>query len=162
MRRPIGTPEPSARSSVAKTTIYRRWSDKDELALAILIDMTAAVKAPPDLGDTRRDMIRVLKAHGLSRVLDLGCGTGDLSRILADHGFRPVGLDVSPAMLARAKGTAEGFPSFPLILGDGAHLPFRPLFDAAVMRFVFHEMDPLLREAVRQAKVKLAEADRQA
>ncbi len=100
------------------------------------------------LGGIRRDMIRLLERHGLSRILDLGCGTGDLSRVLADRGFSPVGLDLSPAMLARARRAASRPPSFPLVLGDGAHLPFRPLFDAAVMRFVFHEMDPDLREEV--------------
>jgi len=59
----------AARSGVAKTTIYRRWRDRDELALAILIDMTAAVKAPPDLGDTRKELLtfvntatRIIKA----------------------------------------------------------------------------------------------------
>jgi AcrR family transcriptional regulator len=51
----------ASRSGVAKTTIYRRWRDKDELALAILIDMTAAVKAPPDLGDTRKELLTFVK-----------------------------------------------------------------------------------------------------
>ena len=51
----------AARSGVAKTTIYRRWRDRDELALAILIDMTAAVNAPPDLGDTRRELLTFVK-----------------------------------------------------------------------------------------------------
>jgi AcrR family transcriptional regulator len=51
----------AARSGIAKTTIYRRWRDRDELALAILIDMTAAVKTPPDLGDTRRELLTFVK-----------------------------------------------------------------------------------------------------
>lgn len=51
----------AARSGVAKTTIYRRWRDRDELALAILIDMTAAVNAPPDLGDTRMELLTFVK-----------------------------------------------------------------------------------------------------
>ena len=66
----------AARSGVAKTTIYRRWCDRDELALAILIDMTAAVKAPPDLGDTRRELLtfvktatRIIKADRIVRGL---------------------------------------------------------------------------------------------
>jgi ubiquinone/menaquinone biosynthesis C-methylase UbiE len=98
------------------------------------------------LGGIRRDLLLLLKKRGLTRILDLGCGTGDLSRIFADRGFQPVGLDVSPAMLSRARKTAARIPPFPLVLGDGFHLPFKPLLDAAVMRFVFHEMEPLLRE----------------
>ena len=51
----------AARSGGAKTTIYRRWRDRDELALAILIDMTAAVNTPPDLGDTRMELLTFVK-----------------------------------------------------------------------------------------------------
>jgi AcrR family transcriptional regulator len=47
----------AARSGVAKTTIYRRWRDKDELALAVLIDATESVRTPPDLGDTRKELL---------------------------------------------------------------------------------------------------------
>ena len=51
----------AARSGVAKTTIYRRWRDKEELALAILVDATAKVSAPPDLGDTRKELLTFVK-----------------------------------------------------------------------------------------------------
>jgi len=47
----------SARSGVAKTTIYRRWRGKHELALAVLLDMVAKVVAVPDLGDTRKELV---------------------------------------------------------------------------------------------------------
>src|SRR5262249_2144028 len=51
----------AARSGVAKTTIYRRWRDKEELALAILVDTTANISAPPDLGDTRKELLTFVK-----------------------------------------------------------------------------------------------------
>jgi AcrR family transcriptional regulator len=51
----------AARSGVAKTTIYRRWRDKEELALAILVDTTAKITAPPDLGDTRKELLTFVK-----------------------------------------------------------------------------------------------------
>jgi AcrR family transcriptional regulator len=47
----------AARSGVAKTTIYRRWRDKDELALAVLIDSTESVRPPLDVGDTRKELL---------------------------------------------------------------------------------------------------------
>jgi AcrR family transcriptional regulator len=66
----------AARSGVAKTTIYRRWRDRDELALAILIRMTSEVKAPPDVGDTRKELktfvqtaTRIIKSGGVLRGL---------------------------------------------------------------------------------------------
>src|SRR5206468_349612 len=47
----------AARSGVAKTTIYRRWRSKDELALAVLLDMVARVVEVPDVGDVRQELI---------------------------------------------------------------------------------------------------------
>jgi len=47
----------AARAGVAKTTIYRRYRSKDELALAVLLDMVERVTAVPDLGDTRAELV---------------------------------------------------------------------------------------------------------
>jgi AcrR family transcriptional regulator len=47
----------AAHSGVAKTTIYRRWRDRDELALAVFIDNTEGVRAPADVGDTRKELL---------------------------------------------------------------------------------------------------------
>jgi 2-polyprenyl-3-methyl-5-hydroxy-6-metoxy-1,4-benzoquinol methylase len=43
-------------------------------------------------------------------VLDIGCGTGSLSVVLAELGYTVTGIDLSPAMisLAQAKATAHG------------------------------------------------------
>jgi AcrR family transcriptional regulator len=46
----------AARSGVAKTTIYRRWRDKDELALAAVWNDLASLQAPADVGDTRAEL----------------------------------------------------------------------------------------------------------
>jgi AcrR family transcriptional regulator len=50
------------RAGVAKTTIYRRYRSKRELALAVLIDMVETVAAVPDLGDTRRELVAFVDA----------------------------------------------------------------------------------------------------
>jgi AcrR family transcriptional regulator len=47
----------AARSGVAKTTIYRRWRSKDELALAVLLRMIEDIDEVPDLGDARAELI---------------------------------------------------------------------------------------------------------
>jgi AcrR family transcriptional regulator len=48
----------AARSRVAKTTIYRRWRDKWELALdAVMIDMLPRFDEPVDVGDTRKELL---------------------------------------------------------------------------------------------------------
>ncbi len=39
----------AARTGIAKTTLYRRWRSKRELALAVVLDMaSAAIAAPPE------------------------------------------------------------------------------------------------------------------
>jgi AcrR family transcriptional regulator len=53
----------AARSGVAKTTIYRRWRDKWELALdAVMIDMLPGFAEPVDVGDTRKELITFVDA----------------------------------------------------------------------------------------------------
>lgn len=66
----------AARAGVAKTTIYRRWRSKHELALAVLIDMVEAVVAVPEAGDTRRELtalvagaVRILGGTLMGRVM---------------------------------------------------------------------------------------------
>ncbi|HRR41248.1 MAG TPA: methyltransferase domain-containing protein, partial [Syntrophales bacterium] len=52
------------------------------------------------------------------------------------------------AMLDQARVAAKRPPTFPLVLANGGCLPFNAVFDAVLMRFVFHEMSPTLRETV--------------
>jgi AcrR family transcriptional regulator len=66
----------AARAGVAKTTVYRRWRSKDELALVVLIDMVEQMAAVPDLGDTRAELIafvdrsvRILRTTLMGRVM---------------------------------------------------------------------------------------------
>jgi AcrR family transcriptional regulator len=48
----------AARSGIAKTTIYRRWRSKDELALAVLIAMVEEqAAAVSDLGNARAELV---------------------------------------------------------------------------------------------------------
>jgi SAM-dependent methyltransferase len=82
------------------------------------------------------------------RALDLGCGTGRLTRALRRCG-ETVGMDASNAMLAKAReNDSAGF-----VQGDAFTLPFAGAsFDAVTaLRLVFHfaEVDALLREVAR-------------
>jgi AcrR family transcriptional regulator len=53
----------AARSGVAKTTIYRRWRDKWELALdAVMIDMLPRLDEPVDVGHTRKELLRFINS----------------------------------------------------------------------------------------------------
>lgn len=74
------------------------------------------------------------------RVLDVGCGTGRLTEILAVRGAKVWGVDASPEMLevARAKRPRGAG----LRLGEAEELPFRDgWFDRAAYALVVHLID---------------------
>lgn len=54
-----------------------------------------------------------------ARVADLGCGTGTLSVLLAESGYRVDGLDLSPAMVALAEEKAAADPGLPVTFRVG-------------------------------------------
>jgi len=71
-------------------------------------------------------------------ILDLGCGTGSLTRLLAEAGHRVHGVDLAPAMVAaaRAKLAAAGV-SATVEVGDASDPPGRPeTFDVVLTRHV--------------------------
>ena len=70
-------------------------------------------------------------------VLDVGCGTGTLSVLLAEHGCRVTGVDLSPRMVerARAKGVQHDV-SVERLLGDASDPPVPPSFDVVLARHV--------------------------
>jgi ubiquinone/menaquinone biosynthesis C-methylase UbiE len=75
------------------------------------------------------------------RVLDLGCGTGRLTRHIASAvgGGAVVGLDRSSAMLEVAKSAhRESAPRAAYVLADGAALPFHGAFDAVFSAATLH------------------------
>lgn len=61
-----------------------------------------------DIGRPQRAFVRLVEA-GLVRgpVLDVGCGTGELSLFLARQGYGVLGVDISPRAIATARETAR-------------------------------------------------------
>jgi ubiquinone/menaquinone biosynthesis C-methylase UbiE len=83
-------------------------------------------------------VMRELRAAGSRRVLDLGCGTGLLTRRLAsDHPeVEVVGCDFSAGMLAQARRRT---PTLRVVRATASALPLRDgVFDAVVSTEAFH------------------------
>jgi SAM-dependent methyltransferase len=77
-----------------------------------------------------------------SRVMDVGCGIGRLTRVLARRVTHVTALDVSPEMLARAQELNPGLENVEWVLGDGATLAGieRGSFDAVVCHQVLEHI----------------------
>jgi ubiquinone/menaquinone biosynthesis C-methylase UbiE len=102
----------------------------------------------------RAESLAALPRQGRLDVLLSGIGTGlDLPHL--PHAHRYTGLDLSPAMLARAGRRAAGL-DLRLVEGDSQRLPFADaVFDAAVLHLIVAVVaDPAacLRETARVLK----------
>jgi ubiquinone/menaquinone biosynthesis C-methylase UbiE len=64
---------------------------------------------------------RLAKLRPGARVADLGCGSGVFTDLLRQQGYDPVGLDISPKLVAL--GQAK-YPTIKFLEGDVEHLPF--------------------------------------
>ncbi|MFB6154912.1 MAG: class I SAM-dependent methyltransferase [Haloferacaceae archaeon] len=96
----------------------------------------------------RREKQAVLNALGSVEdkdVLEIACGTGRFTVMLAERGANIVGLDISRAMLAqgREKARAAGVADhIEFLRGDAARLPFPDdHFDAVLAMRFFHLAD---------------------
>ncbi len=80
-------------------------------------------------------LIELLDPKGGERILDLGCGTGQLTQKIAEGGADVIGLDASPEMIGQAR---QNFPSLRFVLQDAVAMTFAEEFDAIFSNAVLH------------------------
>lgn len=94
----------------------------------------------------------VLERNGL--VVELGCGSGLLTRYLVDAGHRVIATDASPAMLDLARDYASGAQEIRQVV-----LPDDPIPDADAIVSIGHAMSYLpSADAIDRALIAAAEA----
>lgn len=89
------------------------------------------------LAPVTAEVLKAAAAKPGEHVLDIGCGCGETSIILAKAGARVTGIDISRPMLARAKqraieGRVDGFEA---IEADASERRFEATYDLLVSRF---------------------------
>lgn len=69
------------------------------------------------------------------RILDVGCGTGHLTKQIQDLGAKVVGLDSSPNMIATAR---ESYPEIEFVQADASDFSFDEPFDVIFSNAALH------------------------
>ncbi|MBV8550634.1 MAG: methyltransferase domain-containing protein [Acidobacteriaceae bacterium] len=82
-------------------------------------------------------LIDLLDPKPGERILDLGCGTGQLTDKIAERGAEVLGLDASPEMIGQAR---QNFPHLRFVLKDAAQMDFEKKFNAIFSNAALHWM----------------------
>lgn len=96
-------------------------------------------------GRTWRQFWETARLKGAT-VLDYGCGNGHFGLIIARHGSRVFGIDISPSLIEAARAAAlnsrcdGNIPEF--VAGDAHHTPFGDaMFDYVIGNGALHHLD---------------------
>lgn len=73
----------------------------------------------------------ILIWEGWETVLDIGCGDGKISSLIAEKAGSVVGIDISPSMIEFAK-KQYGSENLFFEVQDATNLPFKESFDSVV------------------------------
>ncbi|MBV8810291.1 MAG: methyltransferase domain-containing protein [Acidobacteriaceae bacterium] len=82
-------------------------------------------------------LIELLDPRAGERILDLGCGPGQLTARIAERGAEVTGLDASPEMIGQAR---QNYPQLKFLLRDAEHMQFESEFDAVFSNAALHWM----------------------
>jgi trans-aconitate methyltransferase len=81
------------------------------------------------------NLIELLNPQASEHILDVGCGTGQLTAEIARSGASITGLDKSPDMLAQAR---KNYPDLTFVPGDAGNFHFTEPFDAVFSNAALH------------------------
>src|SRR5438067_4288582 len=82
-----------------------------------------------------KDLISLLQPHPGETILDLGCGTGHLTKAIAASGARAIGIDNSAKMIETAHNT---YPEIEFLVADARDFSFPFTFDAIFSNAALH------------------------
>lgn len=102
-------------------------------------------------------MLTLVRTYGITRVLDLCCGTGSFCRRLYDEGGTVCGLDLEKGLMRYAVRRHSG-PHY--LCADAVHPPVADnTFSAAVFSYALHDKNPDQRSAMLSAAHRIVKPD---
>jgi len=115
----------------------------------------------PDLYDNKHDfvfkfgeeIIKLLNPQKNEIILDIGCGTGDLTKKISELSGNVIGIDNSKEMIQSAQ---KKYPEISFIHTDAKDYQFNEKFDAIFSNAVLHwipRADIMIRNANRHLKI---------
>jgi SAM-dependent methyltransferase len=92
-----------------------------------------------------RRLLSLLPRRAYARALDLGCGLGVLTRLLAPHVAAITGVELAPAAVATARGLSTDQPNATFVQGDvlDLRLGAEGVYDLVVIADVLYYCSPL-------------------
>lgn len=89
------------------------------------------------------DMIQMSGIGTEGRILEIGCGPGKATSLIARHGRQVLAVDPVPEMLAVARRRCAGFPNVDFVEGKFEDVEIAPgSFDVVVSAQAFHWIKP--------------------
>jgi cyclopropane fatty-acyl-phospholipid synthase-like methyltransferase len=118
--------------------------------MAEVMDWDAAYRnevfaGPPpwNIGEAQPEMVSLVESGAVrSPVLDVGCGVGDVTLLLAAEGYEVIGVDLSSVAIAAATKSAEerGLAGARFVRGDVRELSFDEEFNTVIDCTLFHSL----------------------
>jgi 2-polyprenyl-3-methyl-5-hydroxy-6-metoxy-1,4-benzoquinol methylase len=100
-------------------------------------DRIAAAEPPDQVEAPARRLADTIEMR--ARVLEIGCGTGALARMMARRGARVTAIDLAPGMIHLARGRTPGHLAIEYRVGDLQQLAPRG-FDVAIAVNTLHHL----------------------
>ena len=114
----------------------------------------------------QRAMLSLLRRQGFyplagRRILEVGCGTGQVLRELRSYGARPKDLHGAELLDWRVAEAHALSPNFPLTCADGQHLPYPDATFGLVLQFtVFTSiLDDRVKATIAQEMLRVLKPD---